>query len=77
MNREIKASEFKAKCLNLMDQVNRTGNSITVTKRGKPVVEIVPARAKPRSILGLMRGQIKITGDIVAPLDVEWEAMKE
>jgi prevent-host-death family protein len=33
----IKASEFKAKCLHLMDEVNRTGEEIAITKNGKPV----------------------------------------
>ena len=39
-NRIVKASEFKAKCLKLMDEVAATGDTITVTKNGRPVVEV-------------------------------------
>jgi prevent-host-death family protein len=68
---EISASEFKAKCLKLLDRVARTRQPLTVTKRGKPVARVVPLVATdPRSL----RGSLKIHGDIVAPLDVEWEA---
>jgi prevent-host-death family protein len=74
----IQASEFKAKCLALMDQVARTGETIVVTKNGKPVAELRPHRPpRARSIIGLHKGQIDIRGDIVAPLGSRlWEAMK-
>ena len=64
----IQASEFKAKCLALMDRVARTGEVIVITKNGKPVAELhahQPPRA--RSLIGLHGGQIDIRGDIVAP----------
>lgn len=71
----IKASEFKAKCLALMDEVARTGKPVVVTKNGKPVAELRPYSAKrPKSPIGLHKGLIRIKGDIVSPLDVEWEA---
>lgn len=74
----IRASEFKAKCLALMDQVARTGETILVTKNGKPVAELRPHRP-PRigSPLGLHKGQSVILGDIVQPLGMGlWKAMK-
>lgn len=58
--REIKASEFKAKCLKLIDEVAETGEPIVVTKHGKPVVRVASARASPSSLLGCMKGQIEI-----------------
>lgn len=74
--REISASEFKAKCLALMDEVASSGEEIVVTKKGKPVVSIV-AHGKPgRSLLGLHKGEVRILGDIVSPIDVEWEALR-
>ncbi len=73
----MKASEFKAKCLQYMDEVAASGESIIVTKHGKPVARLVPADAPPKSIFGALKGQVKIKGDIVSPLDVEWDAMKE
>ena len=77
MNRHVKASEFKAKCLALMDQVAKSGKSIVITKKGKPVAELVPHRAgKTRNPFGIWKNSVKITGDIVSPIDVEWEALK-
>lgn len=74
----IQASEFKAKCLALMDQVASTGETIVITKNGKPVAELRahrPPRAK--SLIGLHKGQIKVRGDIVAPTNTQlWEALK-
>jgi prevent-host-death family protein len=72
----IKASEFKAKCLALMDQVARTGRPLLVTKNGKPVAELRPHRPPPKAGLGIWKGQVKIQGDIVAPIDADWEALK-
>ncbi|MBK7474151.1 MAG: type II toxin-antitoxin system Phd/YefM family antitoxin [Betaproteobacteria bacterium] len=71
----IQASEFKAKCLALMDHVAATGESILITKNGKPVAELhPPARLRPKSPFGLHKGLIEIKGDIMAPIDVKWEA---
>ncbi len=52
----VKASEFKAKCLSLMDEVAETGEGIIVTKNGKPVSRLMPATDRPRSVYGLHRG---------------------
>ena len=70
----IKASEFKAKCLKLMDEVADTGEEIVISKNGRPVARLVPFREKPKSLFGIDKGKIEILGDIVEPLDVEWEA---
>ena len=76
----IKASEFKAKCLKLMDEVAATGEPLLITKHGKPVAKLVPTEQKPKpkrkSLWGLHKGQMKILGDIIEPIDVEWEAMR-
>jgi prevent-host-death family protein len=78
MSKTVKASEFKAKCLQLMDEVAASGEPVIVTKHGKPVARLVPADAKqPKSIFGALIGQVTIKGDIIAPLDVEWDALKE
>jgi prevent-host-death family protein len=49
--RTIAASEFKAKCLKLLDEVAETRETLVVTKRGKPVAQVVPAE-EPRSLIG-------------------------
>lgn len=73
-SRTIKASEFKAKCLKLMDEVADTGGEIIITKNGHPVSRLVPYREKPKSLFGIDKGRFEILGDIIEPLDVEWEA---
>ena len=76
-NRTIKASEFKAKCLQLMDEVNETGETITVTKNGRPVVEVRPAVRKRKSLWGAHAGQGETKGDIVGPVfEDDWEAFR-
>ncbi len=70
----VKASEFKAKCLKLMDEVNRTGEPIVVTKNGVPVSKLVPYRERPDSLFGQDRDLISIEGDIVSPLEEAWDA---
>ncbi len=72
--RTMKASEFKAKCLKLMDEVAENGEEIVITKNGNPTARLVPYRAKPKEWFGADRGRMKIVGDIISPIDVEWEA---
>ena len=72
--RTIKASEFKAKCLKLMDEVAETGEEIVITKNGLPVSRLAPYRRKPDSFFGRDRGRIRVLGGLVESLDVEWEA---
>jgi prevent-host-death family protein len=76
MSRMIKASEFKAKCLALLDEVERTGDVIVVTKKGRPVAEVRPHRPTKPNIIGIWKGKTEILGDIISPVDVEWEALK-
>lgn len=71
--RTIKASEFKAKCLQLMDEVNETGDILTITKNGKPVAQLVPSPERRRSPFGLHKGQGRIIGDIDGGTGEEWE----
>ena len=74
--RKIKASEFKVKCLAIIDEVERTGRAVVITKKGKPVATLVPHRASRPKVLGLLRDRLFITGDIISPIDVEWDAIK-
>ena len=72
--RTIKASEFKAKCLRLMDEVAESGREIVITKNGRPVSRLTPYREKPPSWFGRDREKLQILGDIIEPVEVEWEA---
>ena len=72
----MKASEFKAKCLQLMDEVATYNGEIVITKNNKPVARLLPYGNKKETLLGSQRGRIKILGDIVNVEDLsdEWEA---
>jgi prevent-host-death family protein len=78
--REVAISEFKAKCLGLLEQVRKTRKPIRVTRFGEPVAEIVPPSPgkRPANWLGCMAGTIRIVGDIVGPISSEgdWEASR-
>jgi prevent-host-death family protein len=67
---EIAISEFKAKCLSLLEEVNKTKMPLRVTRRGIPLADVVPASpdAEERAWIGSMTGTLKITGDIVSPV---------
>jgi prevent-host-death family protein len=71
----IPAAVFKAECLKLMDEVARTGQPVVITKHGKPVAQLVPVAAEPRSMFGYMKNTVTIKGDIVAPTDDSWSAV--
>jgi prevent-host-death family protein len=71
----IAAGEFKAKCLKLLDEVAEKRETLVITKHGKPVAQLVPA-PEEGDFIGSMRGSVLWEGDIISPLDVEWEAMK-
>jgi prevent-host-death family protein len=69
--RLIPAGEFKAKCLALFDEVEHSGRTIVVTKRGRPVARIVPLPlGKPSSL----RGSLVHEDDLLAPIQVRWNA---
>ncbi len=76
-SRTMKASEFKAKCLGLMDEVAEHGGEIVITKNGKPVAKLTAYHERPKTLFGIDRGRLKITGDIISPIDVEWEAQSD
>lgn len=73
----LSAAVFKATCLDVLDTVAKTGRGVVVTKRGKPVARVVPLVNRPEQIVGAMRGTVEIHGDIISPVKVRWEALKE
>ena len=72
--RLTRVTEFRAKCLGLIDEVAETGREIVITKRGRAVAWLVPLRRRPGAPFGLYRDEVRIHGDIGAPIDVEWQA---
>jgi len=78
--REVAISEFKAKCLGILEEVRKTRKAIRITRFGEPVAEVVPPspkRAKAHR-LGCMAGTGRIVGDIVGSIsdETEWDAAR-
>jgi len=74
MKQQIAAGEFKAKCLHLLDEVQRTRKEIIITKRGRPVARMLPVEQQPPAVFGRMKGTVEILGDIVASTGEQWQA---
>ncbi len=78
---EVSISEFKAKCLALLEQVRKTKKPLRITRHGKPIAEVVP----PSPVLdhtawiGSMKGKMEILGDIISPAsdEDEWEVLRD
>jgi prevent-host-death family protein len=66
--KQMRASAFKAQCLKVMNDIQATGEPVIVTKRGKPVVKVIPIRPEKDDIFGFMVGKAKIIGDIESPV---------
>lgn len=75
--KEVAISEFKAKCLAMLEEVQKTKKHILVTKFGRPIAEVSPPSPKQtgKSWIGSMKGQIKFLGDIVSPVfdESDWK----
>ena len=78
---EVAISEFKAKCLALLEQVRVTKRPLRVTRFGKPVAEVIPPGpvGKDRKWLGSMVDAMEIKGDIISPVieETDWEAGRD
>lgn len=70
----IGAGEFKAKCLKLMDLTEQKHETIIITKRGIPVAKLVPYTDATPSLFGFMKKSLKVKGDIISPLEEQWDA---
>lgn len=66
--KQMRASTFKARCLKVMDHVRATGETVVVTKRGAPVVKVIPADSKEPELFGFMAGEFVVAGDVESPL---------
>jgi len=73
MTTTIPAGEFKSKCLKLLDQVEQERETLVITKRGRAVAQVVPMPAESKFV-GSMRGSVLWEGNIISPLEKEWEA---
>jgi prevent-host-death family protein len=74
---QIAISKFKAKCLSLLQEVSKTKTPLRVTRRGKPIADVVPASSEgdERSWIGSMSGSVELVGDVVSPV-IDMEAIE-
>ena len=70
--RFVTASEFKANCLKIMDEVAASGGEVVITKDGRPVSRLLPYRAKPSLDFGRNKASIRTGSSIVEPMPAEW-----
>jgi prevent-host-death family protein len=77
--KQMRASLFKARCLKIMDDVKATGEPVVVTKRGAPVVKVVPIVSEDSDLFGFMAGEVRIVGDVEAPVVPlkQWKVTKK
>jgi len=79
----ISVSEFKATCLKLFENLEATGESFEITKRGRKIAIVCPANENNKQLkssrLGFMKGKVQILGDIVSNIPLEdqgWEVLE-
>lgn len=67
----IGAAQFKERCLAILDEVGPEG--IVVTKHGKPVAKLIPIQADSAGLIGSLKDEIEVKGDILST-GVAWNA---
>ena len=71
--RKVAATEFKERCLALLEEVRQTRQSLLVTRHGKPVAEILPYVPKGSGSTNPLKGSILSQNDLIEPLDERWD----
>jgi prevent-host-death family protein len=74
MKETIAAGQFKAKCLQLMNDVQNKHITLIITKHGVPIAKLAPIEEEPINLYGALKGTATIEADIIAPIDEPWEA---
>ena len=72
---KIPATQFKAKCLKLMDTVARTREPVVITKHGREVARLIHAQPALESLFGYMTGTVRLAGDVLTPVEEGWSAL--
>jgi prevent-host-death family protein len=77
-HRILGVTEFKAKCLSLLDEVGERGGTITITKRGRPLATVGPVRSTAwKSPEGAWTGKVTIAGDLLGTDTAQlWEVAR-
>ncbi|MDR1031967.1 MAG: type II toxin-antitoxin system prevent-host-death family antitoxin [Holosporales bacterium] len=72
----IQASEFKAKCLKLLDDV-RKGDTFLITKRGIPFAKLSAPSVESKRLFGAMQNSFTENDDIQKPINCVWTVEDE
>lgn len=75
MQTSIGAGEFKAKCLQLLDDIAEQRGTLIITKHGIPVAKLVPVEPE-QTMFGALKGSVVAEQDIVSPINAEWESAR-
>jgi prevent-host-death family protein len=71
----LSVSEFKAKCLSVLHDVNKQKKRVIITKRGIPIAEVIPHESEEKDIP--LEDTVVFMGDIISPVaEEDWEALK-
>ena len=71
----LSVSEFKAKCLSVLQDVNKQKKRVIITKRGKPIAEVIPHESEEKEIP--LEDTVVFMGDIISPVaEEDWEVLK-
>src|SRR5438046_10116715 len=71
----IPAAVFKAQCLKLMEQVEKTRQPVIITQHGRPVAPLAPVPPVASALFGYMKDTLKIRGGIMSPFDKKWSPL--
>jgi prevent-host-death family protein len=71
----LSVSEFKAKCLSVLQDVNKQKKRVIITKRGKPIAEVIPHESEDKEVP--LEDTVVFMGDITSPVaEEDWEVLK-
>ncbi len=73
MYKKVAISKFKAHCLQIIDNLQSDHQPIVITKRDKPIARLMPLDSEKISLFGMLRNKAEIKGDIIAPIEEEWD----
>lgn len=65
------AAKFKEQCLSVLDHLDTEG--VVITKHGKPVAKVIPIETESASLIGALKGKLRIKGDILST-GLRWDA---
>lgn len=77
MTTKIAISQFKSHCLEIIEKLHTSQQSIIITKRDKPIAKVVPFDTTKASLFGMLKNKAEIKADILKPIEDKWDAERE